>query len=51
MEERCSFCGKSESDKTITYLIKGKFGNICDNCVRDCNETLLEQKIQDIIGK
>ncbi|MBL7045980.1 MAG: hypothetical protein ISR99_03060 [Parcubacteria group bacterium] len=36
----CSFCGKSQHK--VTRLIQGKTGNICDECVELCLDTLCE---------
>ena len=38
----CSFCGRSEKD--VGFLITGLDGNICDECVEQAHEILVENK-------
>lgn len=40
--ERCFLCGKTKSE--VNQLLKGKFGYVCDECVRDAYEVLNEQE-------
>lgn len=40
IEERCSFCGRSE--KEVPFLIYGATGNICSDCVERASEIVQE---------
>lgn len=40
IEERCSFCGRSE--KEVPFLIYGVTGNICSDCVERASEIVQE---------
>ena len=40
-EDRCSFCGKTR--KEIDLLIAGVSGNICNNCVEQANEIVVQE--------
>ncbi|MDY3946838.1 MAG: ATP-dependent Clp protease ATP-binding subunit ClpX [Ezakiella sp.] len=37
----CSFCGRDSSQ--VNLLIAGKYAFICDECVKNCNEIVLEE--------
>ena len=39
--EICFLCGKTKSE--VNQLLKGKFGYVCDSCVREGYEVLNEQ--------
>lgn len=55
MKTRCSFCGRSEDDKSVEIIIHGESANICNKCLDRCNETLflhtLENKIEEYLKK
>ena len=40
-EERCSFCGRKQSE--VELLLTGVTGNICNNCVESAREIVNEQ--------
>ena len=40
-EERCSFCGRKQSE--VELLLTGVTGNICNNCVESANDIIKEQ--------
>ena len=40
-EERCSFCGRKQSE--VELLLTGVTGNICNNCVESAREIINEQ--------
>ena len=40
----CSFCVRSQ--EYVRYLIQGKFGGICDECIEICNE-IIEEKTKE----
>ena len=42
----CSFCGKKSHE--VDLLIKNEDVCICDECVKKCNEIILERKIYHI---
>ncbi len=43
---RCSFCGKSPDHDQVDKIINGPNVQICSDCVRLCNEVLLEDAKQ-----
>lgn len=45
-QEICFLCGKTKSE--VNQLLKGKFGYICDSCVREGYEVLNEQEEEEI---
>lgn len=45
-QEICFLCGKSKSE--VNQLIKGKFGYVCDECVHEAYEVLIEQEEEEI---
>ena len=44
--EICFLCGKTKSE--VNQLLKGKFGYVCDSCVREGYEVLNEQEEEEI---
>jgi ATP-dependent Clp protease ATP-binding subunit ClpX len=46
LELRCSFCGKSQSQ--VESIIKGPSVYICNECLKLCNEILLEENRQEL---
>ncbi|MBI4531811.1 MAG: ATP-dependent Clp protease ATP-binding subunit ClpX [Candidatus Latescibacteria bacterium] len=46
LELRCSFCGKSQSQ--VESVIKGPSVYICNECLKLCNEILLEESRQEM---
>lgn len=44
--EICFLCGKTKSE--VNQLLKGKFGYVCDSCVREGYEVLNEQEEEKI---
>ena len=44
--ERCFLCGKSKAE--TRQLVKGQFGYVCDECVRDAYNILNEEEEQQI---
>ena len=44
--EMCFLCGKTKSE--VNQLLKGKFGYVCDSCVREGYEVLNEQEEEKI---
>jgi len=45
-EERCFLCGKVKSE--VNQLLKGRFGCVCDECIKEANEVLNEQEEEAI---
>ncbi len=45
-QEICFLCGKTKSE--VNQLLKGKFGYVCDSCVREGYEVLNEQEEEEI---
>lgn len=44
--EMCFLCGKTKSE--VNQLLKGKFGFVCDECIREAYEVLNEQEEEEI---
>lgn len=44
--EMCFLCGKTKSE--VNQLLKGKFGYVCDECIREAYEVLNEQEEEEI---
>lgn len=44
--EICFLCGKSKSQ--VNQLLKGKFGYVCDECVREAYEVLIFEEEEEI---
>ncbi|SHN59239.1 ATP-dependent Clp protease ATP-binding subunit ClpX [Desulfovibrio litoralis] len=46
---RCSFCGKSETDRGVERIITGADNSaICNECINVCRGMLSDEKIEDI---
>ena len=41
----CSFCGKSPSD--TSYMIAGRDACICERCVKQCVDVIVERKKEE----
>ena len=44
--ERCCLCGKTKNE--IKHLVKGDFGYICDLCVNEAYDVLMENEEEEI---
>ena len=44
--ERCFLCGKTKSE--VNKLLKGNYGYICDECIQEAYEVLMEDKKEEI---
>ena len=44
--ELCFLCGRSKSQ--VNQLLKGKFGYVCDGCVQEAYEVMIEQEEEEI---
>ena len=51
MKIRCSFCGRSEDDKSVEIIIHGEDANICNKCLDICNETLFLHTLEKYLKK
>lgn len=45
-EERCFLCGKVKSE--VNQLLKGRFGCVCDECIKEANEVLQDEEEEEI---
>lgn len=45
---KCSMCGKGHNDATVTAMIAGEGGAICDGCIVLCLGVLQDQAVRAI---
>ena len=47
-KNRCSFCGRREDE--VALMLTGKYGYICDDCVRQASQILQENMGEDVFA-